>query len=649
MILTLLEVCLGSVVVLGILPVFLFPRLTVDSPDQWISRTGLMVLWIIVAGYVMAAVNVFSGVLLLVLMVLTGWLLHRRRQSRYVLTHGNQVSAAVYDSLSEGKRWRRGARDWIREKASLKWDWVPREPLAYVWIAAALLIIGASAWMRFDADWHHAGLFFSDAYETVAWVKGIDASTLFPNGIYPQGYYIVMAGIQTLTHANAVTFVKFFGAFVGTLLTASVMWSTFRFSGRAVPALAAGAIYGLLPHLLPYQAVRQMAAEGQEFGNLWVLPVAWLVFQSWVTRKRGYAVAASVLLAVVGLAHPIALLNAALAAIAGTFGGWSVAGISGRVLKSYLWMVPVAAAIVVAPLAIGLELGKPLLSSGLTFLTETIVGSTGGGGGAPSYPPIAPMVWVALGGIFALFVTKLLWYDELWEMGLPATAFLLLLFAEAVVQLPRVGINYYPLVTRSGEFLALVEALSIGLGAAGVQEAVERLGVQRSWAAGGALVVAAGILGFLLKRAVPQPFMAYTMNSDSYVAEFVRLGTSFPNFSWAAVANGGYALAVNQGYQYNPNFWVSHVSPQDRWPHYHAPRVKTYALDQRYIFFFVPSRVYVPNVPGRAYLFAQDAQQLSLLRTWLRDWTRLHGPMPIYFKNRDLTIYWIQNRHNPAL
>ncbi len=643
MLLTLAQVVIGSALIFALIPALIFPPLSVDPADQWVARAGLMLAWMMLVAYLLAAVHLFSAVALLALLALTGWFLRHRAPSRYILSGGHQASASFYDALSQAFNWRKKVREKAQGVDRLTRRWSSADPMAYVWTAAVFVVLGVAAWMRFAPNWQHAGLFFSDAYETVQWVKDIDASILFPNGIYPMGYYLVVAGMQTLMHANAIVFIKFFGAFVGTLLTASVMWSTYRFCGRVVPALAAGAVYGLMPHLLPYDGARQLAAEGQELGNMLVLPVAWMVFQSWVTKKRGYVIAATALLTIVGLTHPVAILNAALAAIAATFGAWVVTGVAGRILKPYLWMVPLGAAIAVTPLAIAYGFGVPLLTSGVTFLT-----ASGGAASAVIYPSVAPMVWVALASIFALFVTKLLWYDDLWEMGLPAVALFILAFAEGIVQLPRIGIDSAVLTTRAGEFLALAEAFSIGLGAAGVQEAAERLGVPRSAAAGSFLALTVAATALMLKGAIPRPFHGYTMSSDTFVAEFVHIDETHPRFSWDAVANGAYALSLNQGYQYDPSYWADHTSPLTRWPKFHFAGRQSYSASQRYIFFFVPTRVTVPKgLSDRAQLLAQDQRQQHVLKNWIHRWTRFHGPMPVYFKNRQLTVYWLKNGKNP--
>ena len=654
MVLVLAQVILGSIIVLVGFPAIIFPRLDVDEPDQWMARTGLMLAWVMIAGYLLAVMRLFSGVALLVLMALTAWVLRRQVRSRYELSNGAHVSASLYDIFSQTFNLRRKAADQAESLSQrLTRGFLPRRPGPYVWTALTLGVLGVAAWMRIEPNWAHAGMFFSDAYETVQWVKGIDASQLFPTGIYPMGYYIVMAVVKTLTHANAVMFVKFFGGFVGMLLTASVMWSTYRFSGRAVPALVAGAVYGLLPHLMPYTGTRQLAAEGQEFGNMLVLPVTWLVFQSWVTKKPGYVLAASATLAAVGLTHPIAVMNAALGAIAGTIGGWVVSGAAGRVLKQYLWMVPVATVVSVAPLAIAYAMGIPLLSTGISFINKTGIAATtatGGGSGAHIvYPSVSLMVWVALAGIFILFVTKLLWYDELWEMGLPAAAVLLLGFAEGIVQLPRIGINTAALVTRAGAFLALVEALGIGLGVAGLQEAVERLGVRRSLAAGGTLAAAVIGIGYFFKQMPPKPFLWYTMSPDDFVVQYVRIEKSLPRYSWVSVAYDSFALAVNEGYQYNPNFWMAHVSPTTRWPKFHGFSSKPYAVSQRYIFLFQYHHIYHSElIPGLMPLYSQTVQQNRLTTRWIKEWERRFGPMPVYYHSRDLTVYELTNSSNPS-
>jgi hypothetical protein len=303
-------------------------------------------------------------------------------------------------------------------------------------------------------------------------------------------------------------------------------------------------------------------------------------------------------------------------------------------------MVPTAAVTAIAPLAIAYLVGIPLLGTALPFLAAKTLGA--------ALPAITPLVWIALAGILVIFITKLLWYDHLYEMGIPGTAFLLLVFAEGIVQLPRFGFHSLVLAQRAGAFLALVEAFGIGLGVAGIQEAAERLGVQRSAAALGTLVATVACSVTLAYRWPLRPLQGYTMSSDTEVAEIVHIETTLPNFSWDLVANNDYAFALGQGYQYDPSYWIAHVNPRYAWPHWHTPGSKPYSLDQRYIFFFVSHRLTMPDVPGRLALLRSDRQQEALLRHWINNWTKRHGPMPIYFHNPDLTVYWLRNPSNPA-
>jgi hypothetical protein len=124
---------------------------------------------------------------------------------------------------------------------------------------------------------------------------------------------------------------------------------------------------------------------------------------------------------------------------------------------------------------------------------------------------------------------------------------------------------------------------------------------------------------------------------------------AFPRYSWVAVGYNAYALALNEGYQYDPSFWIAHVNPSRRWPYYSGLSAKPYPVSQRYIFFFVDKRNdFVGNVPGRAYLIAQYNAQTQMTVHWIQQWSKRFGPMPIYFQNAQLTVYWLKNLANPA-
>ena len=123
----------------------------------------------------------------------------------------------------------------------------------------------------------------------------------------------------------------------------------------------------------------------------------------------------------------------------------------------------------------------------------------------------------------------------------------------------------------------------------------------------------------------------------------MHLGTNLPKFSWDAVAYNGYALALYQGYQYNPSVWASHVSPRYTWPHWTNAGSAPFSMSQHDVFFFVSHHLTLGNIPDRRQILKQDQTQNADLIHWIRAWEKIHGAMPIYFQNPQLTVYQLVN------
>jgi|GEM_PF-1940945 len=635
---TLARLLLGLVVVLFAWSRAVFPLEDVDVADRGVAAAGLLLVWLILGGYAAAAVDVLgTGFVVAWLLVL--WLVvDRGAVAQGPAGYVRALPAVVVTNLRRLggpairlAQWaERAARTLVRPGQR------PRRVPARIWLGAAALgvVVVASAWLRFAFNLDHAGLLYSDSLETVAWIKLLLQGQVFPNGVYPFGMYITVSELVAITHASALPAEKFFGPLVGVLMVASAMWTSYRMGGgRLAPALAAGIVYGLLPALLPYTAPRQAATDAQEFGNVFVLPLAWLTFQSWRTGTRGYALAAAGLLALLGLVHPVALFNGALGALAGTLAAWSVGAFSRDRLRRWLGLIAGAAVVAVAPLAVGLATGGHLISTGVAFLQANAADVVA--------PPLGPATLWAAGGALALLVARLfVRRHRLSDIGVPLTGLFFLVLAVLVQQAPRFGLRSVVLAARSGELVALVDALDIGLGVAAVGVVLDV--VTRPAVAGVVACVLTVAVGSDLAYAQsPRPFAAYRMTSDAYVVAFQRIADTLPPDSWLAVADQGYAFVLGQGYNLEPEAWAQAASTASAWPDLSLAGASPAPLTEPYLFLFDASGPVAPTVDDPAEAAATRAQRHALA-AWVRAWERRHGPMPVYLRAPGLTVYWLR-------
>ncbi len=638
---TIARLVVGVALIYFVWPAAAFRVDDVAPPDRAMARLGLMLTWLIVAGYAAAATGTFGlGFLILWAFVARFLFFRVAPRSRYRLSPLGRAFGTLLDNLATigelPDRARALAATAWRQARSLA---AGLRPVA-ARIALLALVIGLSAYIRFAWNLGHAALLYSDAYETVAWMKGLGLGMVFPNGIYPQGMYVTLSAVRALTQASPVPLEKFFGPFVGVCMVLSVMWTTYRMSGGSLVAtLAAGALYGALPALLPYTAARQAATDSQEFGNALVLPLMWLVYQSWVTRRRGYRIGAAGLLTAIALTHPIATINAVGCAVAGTLAGWATAGVDVRALRQYVVLVVAGALVAIAPLATGLALHVPLLGTAVGFATA---------GGPLTAPPLTLVEILSGLGIVLLFVVRLGWRLEDWELGVPVAAFLAWAFAVLIEQLPRFHISSLALAVRSGELVALTEALGIGMGFLALDLLRHRYLPGGRAVRAMPLVLWGVLFAVLLAWHPPRPLSSYTMDSDAYVAQFERIATTLPNYDWLTVAYDGYPFALGQGYNQEPAQWVQNASVSAAWPRYRT-NGRLVPVSESYIFFFVERWAPGPLLAGYTHFDQVYAQERRLTMAWIDRWQALHGPMPVYFQNRDLTVYYLRQPGAPPL
>lgn len=641
---TLARMALIVTLLLIVWPRYALPPIPgVPLPDRLVIQASQMTLRVIIIGYVLTAAHLYEWATVAVCLVLLARLERPPRTlGRYELQPGTRRLARAFLALDHLKDLPKQlyfqAISFLKQTVN---SWSRPSLFSVAALVICLIVLAVSAWMRFWSNFDHAAFPYSDAYVVLDWVKLIMEQHLFPNGIYPEGFHVFLATLAKMSLANTLVFVKFFGPAVGLGMVASVGYSAYRLTGKIGPAICGMLLYGTLTALLPYEAPRQSATDSQEFGNMMVLPLAYLSYQAWADGRKAYRIGALSLLAVVALVHELALLNAVLACVSGTAAAWLVCGVRREIWGWIFGRVGLAALAAITPIAIGLALHIPLYASSAKFLTaKSLVAA----------PPLSPMAVLAIVCCVGLLLWRLLRFGLRTRdhLGAPLIGLLLVVLALLIQQSPRLGLHSLVLTGRAGEFLALTEGLAIALGYALVEEIFGAVGGARlaQWL-GLVLLVAGG--AFLWHRLPPAPLRIYRMNSDEFVAEFVRLEQQFTPTGWLAVSGAtGYDLALGEGYQlYTPDF-LANVSPNKRWPVYHPKDHPPVKLGEDHIFFFVRRHFFVPYFVGPSPIPYRRVVNARLIR-WIHTWESHFGPMHVYYRGYYLTIYEISRRHSSAL
>ncbi len=642
---TILRLMLAAAVLLYFWPRYALPDYpTVARSDMAIGNAAQMLVVLIIAGYALAAVQIFNWLTLALAVALLRLVRPVEQSTAYDLRPGSLLAARFLEELDRFGAWPQRLLAGLRQIRARD---LPRHRLTVLALLALLLIaivFAVAAWMRLAVPFAHAALPYSDAPVTLYWTQALQQQVLFPNGIYPEGYYVLIADLVRFSAANPAVGVKFFGPLVGVVLVASVGYSTYRLTGRLPAALVAIATYGTLPHLLPYDYLRQVGPDAQEFGNALVLPTLWFVYMSWLRREAFWRIAALSLITVVALVHPVAAVNTGWAAIAATLAAWLTHGVERSSFAWYRHWLPIALLLASLPLTIAMALGIQLDASGVQYLVQSATES------AFQLPLLAK---VALASPLLLIVirigARLAGRRDAGDPGLPFAALLTMLGALAIQASPVLGLHSAVLLDRAGEFVALGEVLCLGMGVAAVQELFALAHAPTSqWLA---LVAATGLVayGWLLYRPVPfNALQSFRWLPDDFVVAAVQIESSFPHNSWLIVANNdGFEYAYGQGYSMNGTDLMTHVVTSGRWPIYATAGHSSYVLVENRIFFFVDKHM-VASPGYRRQAIPERLVQRQAILTWLAHWQAGHGKLPVYFRGPDLTVYELVRDTGPS-
>ncbi len=641
---TLVRLLVGGVIVLYLWPRYVFGTAS-ETPgiDLTVGYIARMLVALILAGYVLVATHLYSWVTLVLVLAALGLLRPRASHNPYELRGSSRLAARLLTEIDLLGSWPARLRQRLSRRRSREdGRGIHLSPYQIAGGLVLLLVLGVSAWLRLASPLQHAGIPFSDSDVVLYWVQAIEQQVLFPSGIYPEGFHIVIADLVRLTAANPIVSVKFFGPIVGVAMVLSVGFAAYRLTGRLAPAVVAVLVYGTLPHFLPYEYLRQVGTDSQEFGNALVLPTLWFVYASWVTKNPWHRGTAVALLAVTGLTHPVVALNAAAAAVAATVAAWLVAGIPRAVLGWYVRWTSLAVLVAILPLAVALGVGLHLNSSGAAFAAAV--------SHAPA-PPISLAAKVALAAALAFVLVRafrlLIRRSDAPALGAAIAGLLTLLAALAVQEAPLFGIHSTVLASRSGEFLALAEALAYGMGISAGQEVLELLHLATGrWLA---LVGATALVAFAWIHYRPAPFNAFATDRwlpDDFVVAYVDIGSNLQRGNWLAVSDdSGFDYTYGQSFFMRGEDFLQHVSTTGPWPRYHSG-ASSYPLSENRIFIFVDKRLVVAD--GYMYVVKpRRAKAQAAISKWVAAWQENHGPLHVYFRGPDVTVYEL-SRHSSA-
>ncbi len=492
-----------------------------------------------------------------------------------------------------------------------------------------LIVLGYSAWLRFQDAVLHAAPAMSDAYVTLAWMKYIERRVVFHDGIYPQGFHIVLSTLHKFAGQDALYTLKYAGPLCGVLTVFGIYYTTWKLTGRKTAGAFAALVYGALGAWLPLEWQRQASTNSQEFALIFVVPTWYWSHRFLMDGRRSDWWSAFASCLIVGWVHTLAylflVLGLACLGLTHLLTRWRAAW---RHAPALIGAGAISACLAALPMGIGILLGREFHQTSLQFATSSLTMSQP----AVTWVDCLPIVGVALFLLLALLRK---------ERQLIVTAVLL-------VVLTGTAFGFYRwagplsgnavLATRSNLLWSLVSALDFGVTWAAICSLIDCRSQRLCM-----MEVSATTLVCCLALAIlqPQPPEPYKMQPDNMVEQYLRISSEFRPTEWMIVsADEGYALALGQGYHMHLGDWLRSYSATGE-----RLRSETTAGQEvmltPHIFLFREKVVFWADFDHLTALYQQRTDEYLQLERWLREYGSAHDNLSLFYEDDTLEIWRI--------
>lgn len=488
-----------------------------------------------------------------------------------------------------------------------------------IMFAAVLL---AAAVMRFIEPLQHAAPLMSDASITLAEVKFLEHRILFPYGIYPMGYHIYLSVLRKFSGSDAIYILKYAGPLSGVLTTLGVYLFVRKLSGRAVPAIAAAFVYGVMGQFLPIEWGRQAASNNQEFALAFLLPAWHYVLQFLETGRRDYLWTAMTAFAVIGFVHSL-ILAFVWAGLGCLLFAYLLFRTREGILKirKVLLAVGLAGIVAALPLPLGLLYGMSFNSSTTDFLTEQIQTVT--------VPAVTSMDKLALAGL-VLFMLYTVWRQRT-KPALVQATFIMLTGTASFLMYRYLGVLTHNavLIFRMGILWAMLATVGCGLGLGVILKLLPgRIFRMES-------VICFGLLAGVVVYVRPDYPQTYRMQYDSNVNQYLRISAEYTATEWMMVSEPeGYDLVLFRSW---------HMQLREFLQKYMNGNLEE--LKMKDIFIVSEKKVYPVDFDSLKEEMVQREKDYAELAQWVDIYKKNHQDLSVYYDDSDITVYHI---HRPV-
>ncbi|BAU29711.1 hypothetical protein DFP93_10688 [Aneurinibacillus soli] len=629
-----------------IVPRFLFARSKIEDTGACLFARFLRGVFVyIVIGYVLVLLKLFEVLAIVAVLLLLGFRHYLRRNAATVRTRAmTAVGLLFYETLDIRFRIRQFWLRWRAGFVSGMRAFLFGKQFRQAILPGLLLlaVLAGSAYVRFYDAWEHAAPAMSDGYVTLAWMKYIESRVLFHDGIYPQGFHIILAYLHKFAAIDQVYVLKYMGSFSGVLITLGLYFAVSRWVNNHFAGIAAAALYGLTGEALHgYDWIRQASTNSQEFAMIFVFPTLYFLARYMKEGDRADLWTAAAGCAVTGLVHSLIFgyigMGLGILIVLGLVTGF-------RLLGKRVWNLCLAGAasvvIAIIPYLLGKILGREVHGSSEDFLTRTVQ--------VPP-PELHLLDYTALAALVVFLLTVLftrkLRYEKVMDwfaIGIGTSTFLLYEFGGAVT-------HSLLLATRSSSLWALAIPFSIGIGLHAVWRLFDRMKGHNILQASTCSI----LIFALVKQTHLMPIIPYKMEWDTSAEQYLRIAESYRPKTWLIVSqNEGYALALGNGYhmylhdlldQYDPSRSILTRKGENKPDAGIANDIFIY--NEKKVFELSKSHAIYPLLAEK---YKQRKKDNEELRQWITTYQASHDNLQIFYEDENLRIYHLHKEEYPG-
>lgn len=479
----------------------------------------------------------------------------------------------------------------------------------------------------------------SDGSVTLAWAKYISKRILFHDGIYPQGFHIILAYLEKFAAINAMYIIKYTGPLNGTLIVVGIYFFISRLTGNRLAASVATVIYGLVGEpLFGHDWVRQSATNSQEFALVFLLPTFYFFIRFFQSGNKNDYWTGTIGCTVIGFIHSLILAYVGL--------GLGILMLMNLVMgverKRKFWMGFVSGVCsvlvsTVIPFGIGLLLGRDFHASSAEFALQKL---------AVTFPTLE--VWDIL-GIFSLLVIGVAsilvksvdaarWAYS-FTFNFCFACLLLYYFAGPLLQSAVFS-------SRTGQPWVLSICILLGFLWNVVMSWIPRKENGKSWFEIGLCSV---LFFTIIFESRLQPIIPYKMMWDSVAEQHLHImDQNLPN-SWVIFSQSdGYSMVLGNGFHQYISTLINNYDPE-AFPLTKRGETSVDPNISYHIYIFEEKQVYRVDKNADIYKqlkpeYERREKEYAMLRKWLKAYQSFNGDLQTFYEDEFIKVHYIYRK-----